>query len=142
MSRGNGGNHIFIEDKDQKVFYRAPKKYVDKIRRTYLPPTAHDEMPQQKSLAREFNPSAFLAEASKKLKCDLNARKMAGRVSAQDKENRDLLIYILWKTGTVTNSIIGEQFGILKNRDSRNGCDLNIRRGCRINSIVPPSYLR
>ncbi len=27
------------------------KKYVNKIRRTYLPPAAHDEMPQQKSLA-------------------------------------------------------------------------------------------
>jgi len=69
-------------------------------------------MPQQKSLAREFNPSIFLAEASKKLKCDLKAMKAAGRVSAQDKENRDLLISMLWKTGTVTNSIIGDQFGI------------------------------
>jgi chromosomal replication initiation ATPase DnaA len=88
------------------------KKYVDKIRRTYLPPSAHDEMPQQKSLAREFNPLIFLAEASKKLKCDLNAMKVAGRVSATDKENRDLLIYMLWRTGTVTNSVIGEQFGI------------------------------
>ena len=89
------------------------KKYVDQIRRTHLPPTAHDEMPQQKSLAREFDPSAFLAEASKKLKCDLDAMKVAGRVSAQDKDNKDLLIYILWKTGTVTNSVIGEQFGII-----------------------------
>jgi putative transposase len=88
------------------------KKYVDNIRRTYLPPAAHDEMPQQKSLGREFNPSTFLTAASKKLKCDLNAMKAAGRVSSQDKENRDLLIYMLWKTGTLTNSMIGDQFGI------------------------------
>ena len=88
------------------------KKYVDNIRRTYMPPTVHDEMPQQKSLAREFNPSTFLAVASKKLKCDLNAMKVASRVSSQDKENRDLLIYMLWRTGTLTNSMIGDQFGI------------------------------
>ena len=67
MSRGNEGNDIFVEDIDRNVFYKALKKSVDKIRRTYLPPTAHDEMPQQKSLAREFNPSTFLAEASKKV---------------------------------------------------------------------------
>jgi hypothetical protein len=36
----------------------------------------------------------------------------ANRVSAKDKENRDLLLYVLWKTGTVTNSIIGDLFGI------------------------------
>jgi len=88
------------------------KKYVDKIRRTYLPHTTHDEIPQQKSLAREFNPSTLLVEASKKLKCDLKAMKEANRVSTQDKENRDLLIYVLWKTGTVTNSKIGDLFGI------------------------------
>jgi len=54
-----------------------------------------------------------LAEASKKIKCDLKAMKTASRVSTQDKENRGLLIYMLWKTGTVTNSIIGDQFGII-----------------------------
>ena len=78
----------------------------------YLPHTAHDEIPQQKSLARKFNPSTLLVEASKKLKCDLKAMKEANRVSTQDKENRDLLIYVLWKTGTVTNSTIGDLFGI------------------------------
>jgi hypothetical protein len=43
-------------------------------------------------LAREFNPSSVLDEASKKLKCDLISMKEAIRVSTQDKENRDLLI--------------------------------------------------
>ena len=36
----------------------------------------------------------------------------ADRVSAQDKENRDLLVYALWMTGAVTNSVIGSLFGI------------------------------
>ena len=38
--------------------------------------------------------------------------KAPSRVSTQDKEKRDLLIYMLWKTNTLTNSIIGDQFGI------------------------------
>ena len=52
-----------------------------------------------------------MVEASRKLNCDLKAIKAANRVSGQDKENRDLLIYVLWKTGSVTNSIIGELIG-------------------------------
>jgi len=88
------------------------KKYVDKIRQTYLPENAHHELPQQKSLAREFNPSSLLIKASKRLKCDLKSMRQASRVSARDKENRDLLIYALWNTGTMTNSKIGDLFGI------------------------------
>jgi REP element-mobilizing transposase RayT len=88
------------------------KKYVDKIRRKYLPQKAHHELPQQKSLAKDFNLSSLLIEASKRLKCDLKSMRESSRVSAQDKENRDLLIYALWKTGTMTNYKIGDLFGI------------------------------
>ena len=88
------------------------KKYVDNIRRKYLPQTTHQEIPQQKSLAKEFDPSSLLIEASKRLKCDLKSMKEASRVSARDKENRDLLIYALWSTGAMTNSKIGDLFGI------------------------------
>jgi hypothetical protein len=88
------------------------QKYVDKIRQAYLPENTHHELPQQKSLAREFNPSSLLIEASKRLKCDLKSMREASRVSARDKENRDLLIYALWNTGTMTNSKIGDLFGI------------------------------
>jgi hypothetical protein len=38
--------------------------------------------------------------------------RVASSVSARDEENCDLLIYMLWSTGTMTNSKIGELFGI------------------------------
>ncbi len=88
------------------------KKYVNRIRRKYLPEAAHQEIPQQKSLAREYNPSSLLNKASKLLKCDLKSLKEVNRVSTRDKENRDLLIYAVWKTGTLTNSKIGDLFGV------------------------------
>ena len=38
--------------------------------------------------------------------------KSAGTVASQEQGNRDLLIYMLWKIGTLINSMIGDQFGI------------------------------
>ncbi|NNL75442.1 MAG: hypothetical protein HKO68_03805 [Desulfobacterales bacterium] len=88
------------------------QKFVDKIRRTYGMQTGHQEIPRQKKMAREFNPTSFLVEASKVLNCDLKSLKAANRVSTRDKEDRDLLIYALWKTGALTNTKIGELFGV------------------------------
>ncbi|WP_435550373.1 winged helix-turn-helix transcriptional regulator [Desulfobacterium sp. N47] len=37
---------------------------------------------------------------------------MAKRVSADDKDKRDLLVYLLWKTGRFSNREIGNRFGL------------------------------
>lgn len=88
------------------------KRFVDKIRRTYMPEAAHQEIPQQKSLSREFNLSPILDKAAKILKIDLKRLQQSSRISAQDKDDRDLLIYALWKTGLMTNEKIGALFGV------------------------------
>ncbi len=88
------------------------KKFVEQIRKSYLPESVHREIPQQKSVAKEINPVSSLKQAAKILKCDLKSWQQASRVSARDKETRDLLIYAAWKTGMLTNTKIGDMFGV------------------------------
>jgi REP element-mobilizing transposase RayT len=88
------------------------KKFVEKLRRSYMPPAAHPELPQQKSISRQFNVAPLVDKAAKILDCDLKRLQRAPRISAQDKDNRDLLIYVLWKTGMMTNEEIGSLFSV------------------------------
>ena len=87
-------------------------KFEEKIRRSYMPQAVHPELPQQKSLSRQINVAPLVDKAAKVLNCDLNRLQRASRISAQDKDNRDLLIYVLWKTGTMTNEKIGSLFSV------------------------------
>jgi REP element-mobilizing transposase RayT len=88
------------------------KKFVDDIRKKYMPQAVHGEIPQQKSLAREFDAKALVKEAAGMLSCDLIAMRKSSRISASEKENRDLMIYALWKTGMLSNANIGDLFGV------------------------------
>ena len=88
------------------------KKFVDKIRKTYLPEKKHKEIPQQRAMARSFDPIVKLKEAARLLGCDLSRIKRMPRVPIADRDNRDLLVFSLWKIGTMTNADIGRLFGM------------------------------
>ena len=88
------------------------KKFVDKIRKTYLPEKKHKEIPQQRAVARSFDPIVKLKEAARLLGCDLSRIKRMPRVPIADRDNRDLLVFSLWKIGTMTNADIGRLFGM------------------------------
>jgi REP element-mobilizing transposase RayT len=109
--------HYSNEDKLMREDLRhgiilGTKKFVEQIRKAYLPDSVHSEIPQQKSVAKEINPLYPLEKAAAILECDLKFLKQAPRVSSRDKENRDLLIYSAWKTGRLTNTQIGDLFGV------------------------------
>jgi REP element-mobilizing transposase RayT len=88
------------------------KKFVDKIRNTYLPESRQKEIPQQRELSKSVNPVAQLKKAARLLDCDLDQLKQMPRISKTDKDNRDLLMVSLWKTGILTNAEIGNVFGM------------------------------
>ncbi len=88
------------------------KKFVDKIRKTYIAEAPHREIPQQKSMFREFDPDSLLDKAAKILNCDVRRFRQSSRISSSDKADRDILVYALWKTGMLTNEKIGELFGV------------------------------
>lgn len=92
--------------------FLGSKKFVTQIRKTHLPEKPHDEIPGQKQIAGSFEPKIILRKAADILHCDLKRVVKSGRLSGLEKDQRDLLIYIIWKTGRLTNAKIGELFGV------------------------------
>jgi chromosomal replication initiation ATPase DnaA len=54
----------------------------------------------------------ILQKAERILKCDMKRFLKTGRVSGTEKETRDLMIYLMWKAGVLTNDQIGQLFGL------------------------------
>jgi REP element-mobilizing transposase RayT len=89
------------------------KKFVDKIRSAYLPEKLHKEIPQQRDLAKKgIDPAAKLKDAARMLDCDLDHFRRAPRITKADRDDRDLLVLSVWKTGVLTNDKIGRLFGM------------------------------
>ena len=88
------------------------KKYIDKIRSAFLPENIQKEIPQQRNMSKSADPLAQLKKSARLLDCDLGQLKQIPRISKADKDNRDLLVLSVWKTGMMTNEEIGSIFGL------------------------------
>ena len=92
--------------------FLGSKKFVAQIRKSYLPEKPHDEIPGQKQLADRIDPLIILRKAADIINCDLSRLMKSGRLSGMEKDQRDALIYLIWKTGRLTNAKIGAFFGV------------------------------
>ena len=99
------------EDLSYGIFL-GTKKFIENIKKQYLVGAPHQEIPQQKQLDKNFDPEAVFLKAAEVLKCNLEHFRNSKRISKADKLNRDLLIYLLWQLGQLTNQQIGEKFGL------------------------------
>jgi len=78
----------------------------------YLPGKPHQEVPQQKRVAAEIDLQDLLKRVSDILKCDPMKFKQSKRLSSREKEDRDLLFFLIWNTGRFTNRKIGDLFDL------------------------------
>jgi len=92
--------------------YFGTHEFVDRLKSTFLRDNVHTEIPQQTKLLKIGNPEILLEKAAEILDCNLANFKNSLRISAQDKDNRDLLIYLLWETGLFKNLEIGDLLGL------------------------------
>ena len=92
--------------------FLGTKKFTEKIKKQYLRGRPHQEIPQQKQLDKNMDPQALVLQAAEMLNCNLEHLRKYKRVSKADIANRDLLIYLLWQSGLLTNQQIGEKFGL------------------------------
>ena len=88
------------------------KHFVEKIRRQHLPSKLESEVPQQHQIANRFDPTDFLNKAERILKCDVKRFVKAKRLAGNEKDIRNLLLYIIWRSGRLKNYQIGNLFGI------------------------------
>lgn len=106
------------EDLRHGVFL-GTKKFVQKIKKRYLPDIPDGEIPHQRQLSKGIDSEAVLTQAAEILNCKLECFQKSARVSQADKLNRDMLIYLMWQTGWQTNLQIAEEFGITYSSVSR-----------------------
>ena len=55
---------------------------------------------------------SYVEQVSRLFNCDLHRFKKAGRLYGEDKELRDLIVFLLWERGSYTNREIGEVFSV------------------------------
>jgi len=88
------------------------KRFVETIRKEFLPSEPQPAIAQQVQVAKHNNPIRILQKAERILKCDVKRFLKPGRVLGAEKETRDLMIYLIWKAGVLTNDQIGQLFGL------------------------------
>jgi len=88
------------------------KKFINKIRKQYLPDTPHNDLPQQKQLSKDIKLDDLLKESAKIVQIDIDKCVQTKRLHGIDKHKRDLIIYFLWNKGITTNEKIGQLFNM------------------------------
>jgi REP element-mobilizing transposase RayT len=88
------------------------KKFVNKIRKEFLPDVPHNDVPQQKQLAKDIKLDDVIKKSAKVVQIDLDKCVQAKRLHGTDKLKRDLIIYFLWNRGLMTNEQLGRLFNI------------------------------
>jgi hypothetical protein len=106
------------EDLRHGIFL-GTKKFVQNIKKRYLPDIPDSEIPQQRQLSKVIDAEALLNQAAEILNCKLEDFQKTARVSQAEIMDRDLLIYLLWQSGQLTNIQIAEKFGLTYSAVSR-----------------------
>jgi len=106
------------EDVKHGLIYGG-REFIDEIKTRFLGDKKDAELPQHNSLLRTFDPELILKRASKHLDFNLEDALMSKRIGQDDIDNRDLMIYLLWRAGRLSNSAIGAYFGLTYSAVSR-----------------------
>ena len=86
--------------------------FVNTIRSRYMPNNIQNEIPQQRSLGRSIDPEKVLETAAGILKCDLDLVRHSRRIPKSLKDDRDFLVYLVWKRCMLSNEQTGRLFGM------------------------------
>ncbi len=93
-------------------FIFGSQDFVADLKARFLDGKNDEELPQRNRLLRPDDPQQLLNSASDILGFDLEAVRKAKRIAPGEKQKRDMLIYLLWKRGGLSNKEIGTLFGV------------------------------
>ena len=77
-----------------------------------MPKTPDKEISAHRQSAASLDPGKISDRAARLLGCDVEELKKLSRVSGSQKEKRDIIIYLVWQTGLLTNEKIGAIFDL------------------------------
>jgi len=100
---------------------------VQDIQNRFLCGENDPELPQKTSLYKAFSPEEILCRALEILDFDMESAAKSRRIPAKEKHKRDLLIYLLWESGRLSNQMIGSFFGLSYSAVSRRVAEMRRR---------------
>ena len=115
-----------LEDLKHGFIY-GTQDFIDDIKIRFLKTKKDDELPNKNSLLRDCDIEALLESGSRFLEFDLKSVRNGKRVGASDRDKRDLLLYMLWKTGRFSNKAIGRHFGLSYSAVSQRAKIMNLK---------------
>lgn len=101
----------FLEDL-RHGFIFGTQDFIDDIKKKFLKAQKDVELPNKNSLFRDCDINALLKSGAEILELDMESIVTGKRVGASQKDKRDVLLYLLWKTGRFSNKEIGSHFGL------------------------------
>jgi len=100
------------EDVSHDLFMGS-QEYIEKMSQKFLEKGGgNKEVPQQKEVLKTENYKNKIFKTANALGFKMEVVRERGRVRDEDKEGRDILIYLLWEEGIYTNIEIGKLFGL------------------------------
>ncbi len=106
------------EDVKHGLVYGS-EDFLDDLKARFLSEKKDVELPQHNRLFRDIDPQKILRCASEALQIDLDQVCASRRISHDVRDHRDLLIYLLWESGRLSNQQIGSLLGISYSNVSR-----------------------
>ncbi len=88
------------------------KEFADRIRSKYISDNIQKKIPQHRALGKSVDPEKVLKKAARILNCDLHYMRHSRRISKLLKDDRDLLVYLVWKKCILNNEETGRLFGM------------------------------
>lgn len=92
--------------------FLGSKKFVVRLRNRYLPENHNKEIAGHRQSAASLDPGAVADRAAQLIGCEVKELKKLSRVSGPRKEKRDLIVYLVWQAGLLTNEKIGAIFDL------------------------------
>jgi hypothetical protein len=86
--------------------------FLEDLKERFLSKEKDDELPQHNRMLRDIDPQKVLKKASEVLHIDLESICKSRRISHEDRDPRDFLIYLLWESGRFSNRQIASFLGV------------------------------
>ncbi len=117
--------HQYSEEKDSLLddikhgLIYGSDKFVASIKKRFLGNKQEAELPQHNRMYRDIDAKKLLRSAAAFLNFDLKAFGNSKKPRLENKDNRDMLVYLLKQTGRFSNQEIGNFFGLTYSAISR-----------------------
>jgi REP element-mobilizing transposase RayT len=90
--------------------FLGTQNFIDAVKSMYSLEKPDREVPQKRKVLRHSDPKAVLRKASSILQCSAEDLVVPGRLRGEDKDKRDIVIFLFWSTGFYNNKEIGDLF--------------------------------